>query len=70
MLGGGQMEHIGKRIAELRKRRKMLQSELAKLVGVSAVAISHWETGKATPKSGYLPKLAKALRCRISYFLQ
>ena len=63
------MEHIGKRIAELRKKRKLLQSELAEMVGVSRVAVSNWETGKAMPKSGYLPKLAKALKCRASYFL-
>lgn len=62
------MEHMGKKIMLLRQKRKMSQSELASQVGVSAVAISNWETGKAQPKSGYLPKLSKALRCRVSYF--
>lgn len=59
---------IGKKISALRKKRGMLQSDLAAGVGVSAVAVSNWESGKSMPKASNIPKLAKVLKCRISYF--
>lgn len=62
------MEDIGKKISALRKKRRMLQSDLAAEVGVSAVAVSNWESGKAVPKASHIHKLAQVLKCRISYF--
>lgn len=36
---------IGKRIAELRKKRDMTQFELADRLGISYQAVSNWERG-------------------------
>ena len=48
------------RIRNLRKAKKMSQGELAKLVGVSAMAISKYESEKSFPSALVLAKLAKA----------
>ena len=37
-------------IQSLRKRLGLSQTALARLVGVSAPAVAHWETGESTPK--------------------
>ncbi len=42
-------EKIGKFIAELRKNKKLTQSELAEKLGVTDRAISNWENGKNMP---------------------
>ena len=39
------MTKISLRIADLRKRKKVTQQELADSIGVSFQAISKWETG-------------------------
>ena len=39
-----------KLIRALRKRLGITQAELAKLVGVSTIAVGTWETGKSRPK--------------------
>ncbi len=41
------MEHIGGRIAALRKERGLTQEQLGRQVGVSAQAVSKWENGGA-----------------------
>ena len=40
---------IGRFIAELRKERKMTQSQLGEKLGVSYKAVSKWETGRNLP---------------------
>lgn len=47
------------RIARL--RAGVTQTELAEKIGVSTASISHWETGRHSPKSGDIVKLADAL---------
>lgn len=47
------------RIARL--RAGVTQTELAEKIGVSTASISHWETGRHSPKSGDIAKLADAL---------
>ena len=44
--------NIGKTILELRKNRNITQDQLANMVGVSAGAVSKWETGVSQTK-GY-----------------
>ena len=51
------MEHIGKRIAQLRKEKNVKQEELAAYVGVSAQAVSKWENG-GLPDTELLPRIA------------
>ena len=49
----------------LRVQAGLLQSELAKLVGVSGEQISHYETGFARPRSEILRRIAKVLRVTV-----
>ena len=43
---------MGERIAYLRKRKKMTQAQLAEQLGISAQAVSKWESGVSQTK-GY-----------------
>ena len=50
--------NIGDAIQRLRQRHGIGQRELAEALGVSAQAVSKWETGKANPDLFLLPGLA------------
>jgi len=52
---------IRDRIKELRTARKLTQSELAQMVGLSYIQIGRYETGKSAPSADVLNKLADAL---------
>lgn len=54
-------ETVGQRIRALRKGKKLTQAQLAKVVGVSAPAVTEWE------KDGYLPK-AEPLEAMAKFF--
>lgn len=54
-------ENIGKIIADARKKKKMNQQELAKLLYVSDKAVSNWETGKNYPDISSLKNISKYL---------
>ncbi|MBC5700002.1 MULTISPECIES: helix-turn-helix transcriptional regulator [Hungatella] len=43
---------MGDRIAYLRKRKKLTQAQLAEQLGISAQAVSKWESGVSQTK-GY-----------------
>ena len=47
-------------LRQLREEAVLTQAELAEQVGVSATAISHWETGSKRPRASNIRKLAKA----------
>lgn len=55
------MEHIGKRIKNFRLRRDLTQERLAELLGVTAQAVSKWETGASCPDISLLPQLSAVL---------
>jgi Zn-dependent peptidase ImmA (M78 family)/DNA-binding XRE family transcriptional regulator len=61
---------IGERIMQARKAAGLSQRQLADRAGVTAMAISKYETGKSTPSSGVLLALAKALGVRTEYFFR
>ena len=61
---------IGERIKQARKAAGLSLRTLADHAGVSAMAISKYETGKSTPSSRVLLSLAKALGVRTEYFLR
>ena len=58
-------DKIGKFIAELRKNKKLTQTELAKRIGVSNKTVSKWECGNAIPDYGVFENLCKEFN--ISY---
>ena len=60
---------IGQVIKELRKERKMTQTELADLLYVSQDTISLWELGKSLPDIENLVKLTKIFKVTADYIL-
>lgn len=61
---------LGGNIAALRKARGMTQEQLAARVGVSAPAVSKWETGSSCPDIALLCPLARALDTNVDTLLQ
>ena len=54
-------ESIGNRISKCRKIKGLTQEGLANLMGVSAQAVSKWETDQSCPDISALPKLCQIL---------
>ena len=52
---------LGKRIADLRKKKGMTQEELAQVFGISAQAVSKWENDITCPDISILSQLARTL---------
>lgn len=57
---------FGKRIAEERKKKGLLQSELAEMTGFSDRIISLWETGKRGITLTSADKIARALEFTVT----
>ena len=60
----------GAKIAALRKIRNMTQEQLAAQLGISAPAVSKWETGSSYPDITLLAPLARALGTNLDTLLQ
>lgn len=60
---------IGSRIIELRKKKGMTQEQLAGALGVSAPAVSKWETDSSYPDITLLCPLARALGTDVDALL-
>ena len=56
---------IGNFLTELRKEKKLTQSELAEKLNISDKAVSKWENGKCSPDMEQLKKLAKLYNITI-----
>lgn len=54
-----------RKLAILRKQRKLSQRALAELTGISHVHIARMETGEYNPRLSTLQTLAKALKVKI-----
>jgi transcriptional regulator with XRE-family HTH domain len=52
---------FGRHVAELRKKRRLTQEELAELVGLHRTYIGFIEQGKRNPSIGNVHRIAKAL---------
>ena len=52
---------FGKRIKELRNKKKMTQFELAESVQIDEKHLSHIETGRSFPKANLIEKIAEVL---------
>lgn len=61
---------IGARIKQARTAAGLSLRDLAEKAGITAMAISKYETGKSTPSSGVLLSLSKALNVPVEYFLR
>lgn len=59
-------EKIGKFIAECRKQKKMTQSELASILGVTEKSISNWENGRNMPDLSLFKPLCSSLNITIN----
>ena len=58
-------QKLGRRIAELRKARRLTQVQLARAVGCSVDFLSHIERGVNAPSVAWLEGFAKAPRVRV-----
>lgn len=63
------MQDFGGKISELRRRKDWTQDELAQRVGVSAQAVSKWETGQSMPDIALLSPLADAFGVSVDALL-
>lgn len=60
---------LGMRIASLRRERGLTQEALARAIGVSAPAVSKWETDASCPDIALLCPLARALGTNVDTLL-
>ena len=65
-----QIAALGGHIAARRKALEMTQEQLAAMLGVSAPAVSKWETGSSYPDITLLCPLARALETNVDTLLQ
>ena len=59
------MSHYPNAIARFRRKRKLAQEELARLVGCSLVSLRRWEAEKSNPTTDNAMRLAIALKVPI-----
>jgi len=62
--------HFGKRIASLRKSKKLSQSELAHKLGVTPQAVSKWECGAALPDIALLLEISHLYNVSVNTLLE
>ena len=60
---------FGEILRALREERRLSQSELAKVLNVSNVAISHYERGAMEPNNEMLKKVSQYFNVSIDYLL-
>lgn len=60
------LKKIGERIAAMREKQGLSQSDLARLSGKDRQSIHKIEKGLFNPSVFYLSELAKALKARLS----
>ena len=56
---------LAENILRLRKEQGMTQATLATRLGITAQAVSKWESGRSAPDIELLPRLAEILSCDI-----
>lgn len=70
ILGSGKMQKdIGEKVRLLRKRRKVKQDELAKILNVGKSQISNLEKGRRNFSLNQLEKICKFFKVDMSYFI-
>lgn len=61
---------IAENIKRIRAAAGMTQEEFGRLAGVSSMAVSQWENGRAVPRMGAVEKIASALRIAKSEIIE
>ena len=64
------LDHIVKRLIEIRKEKRISHEKLAQISGLSRTAISYMEARKSTPSIVTCMKLCKALDVKLSDLLR
>lgn len=59
-------EAIGALVRERRRKLEMSQEDLGAALGVSAMQVQHYETGRSSPTVPKLAAIAKALKCKTT----
>ena len=62
-------ETFGKRLADLRKRRNLTQTQLSERIGMSHSSVASWETGTREPAMAMIVKLAHYFNVSADYLL-
>ena len=57
------------RLKELRIEKNLTQDKLAKLVGMSKMTISHWESGYCEPSIAQLIMLSNLFEVSVDYLV-
>lgn len=57
------------RLKELRKEKGVSQLEIAKLLNMSKMAVSHWEKGNSEPSIEQLKLLAQYFDVSVDYLI-
>ena len=60
---------VGTKIRELRRKRNMIQSDMAKLINVHPSAIAMWESGKRQPEREKLVQISKLFNVTVDWLL-
>lgn len=63
------MHVIGKRIRDIRKKKKVTQQELSEKTKIEQTLISRYETGRIVPPLAKLEQIADALEISLSDLL-
>ena len=56
-------------IKDLRKQQKLSQQQVSEQLGITRVALSHYETGKREPNLRMLQKLSEFYNVSIDYII-
>ncbi len=60
---------VGEKIRDLRKKKRVRQSKLARMVGISPGALTNFEKGRRSISLDWLQRIADTLDTPIAYFL-
>jgi len=60
---------FGERLLSVRKRKKISQDELAKMIGVHAPVIGRYERGEVKPSIEVATKIAESLAVSLDYLV-
>jgi len=61
--------HVGERIRQLRKKKRLRQQTLAGMVGITPGALTNFEKGRRRVSLDWLERIADALDTPVTYFL-